>query len=59
MRDLRAAAAGWTQAAGNGLPKRLGGGAGGGVAKRQTGDVKNRRAIRFSFCPSDEYRGDS
>lgn len=35
------------------------GGGGGAVAKRQTGDVKNRRAIRFSSCPSDEHRGDS
>lgn len=26
---------------------------------RQPGDVRSRRAIRFSFCPSDEHRGDS
>lgn len=32
---------------------------GGGVAKRQTRKVRNRRTSRFSSCPGDEHRGDS
>lgn len=31
----------------------------GEVAKMQPGAVRSRKAIRFSFCPSDEHRGDS
>lgn len=44
-----------TQAPGKGLLQRLGG----EVAKMQPGAVRSRKAIRFSFCPSDEHRGDS
>lgn len=31
----------------------------GEVAKMQPGAVRSRKAIRLSFCPSDEHRGDS